>query len=53
MSAETEVTLISESRFIIGLFAVPPVFIFVPPATLVISSASVVLNISYRFVLPL
>ena len=51
--AETEVNEISSSRFTIGLFAVPPVDMFTPPETLVISLPSaVVRNISERSVLP-
>ena len=37
--AFTEVRTISESRFTTGLFGVPPVLIFVPPNTLILSGA--------------
>ena len=39
--AETELKEISSSRLTIGLFAVPPVDMFIPPDTLVISFSSV------------
>ena len=43
---------ILELRFTVGLFPVPPVVIFVPGCTRVMSFVSVVEKIEYKFVVP-